>query len=42
MMYHFFFQGVGLEKLAVDRYEAPIVEMKYDGVQYFRARRVYA
>ena len=40
MMYHFFFQGIGIDKLAADRHEAPIVEMKYDGVQYFRARRV--
>ena len=40
MMYHLFFQGIGLEKLALDRYETPTVAMEYEGVQWFRSRRI--
>ena len=40
MMYQLFFFGIGLDKLATDRYEAETIAMKYEGVQWFRSRLI--
>ena len=40
MMYQLFFFGIGLDKLATDRYEVESIAMKYEGVQWFRSRRI--